>query len=288
MTKTRSPWPSRHHETQRTAATTRRKKDTSNVLRARAERGESSAARDATKRRHPSARPVPRRYCSDATRTQDTTPTSLARLDTVIAVIDAERSAARANSMRRQELTQPWAVFIRRMRLLTSQSWGSRVQNYLAAFYGWSSVDQREERGDVITDRGEHAEVKVTMVTASNTKVNFVQLRPYQNIDGYRLFVVDRDYSIHRFDLTAQQMTAEIDAIGDVAHGSRSRRDGKADCEYVIRFDWRVDNAARKRWEQHYLIPAASDVTPDLMPTQQYENAAAIRARLGLSGHQAH
>lgn len=282
MTTTRTTWPTRHRETQRTAATTRRKKDTANVLRGRAERGAAPGDVEAARRRHPSAKPaVP---AGDSATAQETArqQAQIERLDAVIEVIDTERRAARSDKVRRSELTQPWPVFVRRMRLLTAQSWGSRVQNYLAAFYGWTKVDQRDDRGDVTTTDGAHAEVKVTMVTASNPKVNFVQLRPYQDIDGYRLFVIDRDYSIRRFDLTKAQMSTEIAAIGEVAHGSLSRRNGKDDCEYAIRFDWNADNAIRKRWEKTYLVASDDDVTPDLMTAHRYENAAALRERLGL------
>ena len=54
----------------------------------------------------------------------------------------------------------------------------------------------RLDRGDVVNSEGSYWEVKLTIITASNPGVNFVQIRPHQDISGYRCFVIDHKYTV--------------------------------------------------------------------------------------------
>lgn len=205
-----------------------------------------------------------------------------ADLDAVIATLDTERKNAQSRKTRKAEMTQPWSLFIRRMRLLTSQSWGTRVQNYLCTFYGWTTVRQTLNRGDATVEDGSYIEIKATMITTSNLAANFVQIRPYQDIAGYRMFVVDPAYKVWRFDLTKAQMAAELAAVGANAHVAQGSSDANSNREYAIRFTWLPEDEDRKRWLANYLVASSTEITPDLMPVAEYENAAAVRRRFGL------
>ena len=212
---------------------------------------------------------------SDHASIEQTRHDELARLDEVIAVIDEVRSGSRSAAARRGELELEWAVFARRMRLLTPQSYGTRFQKYCEHFYEWVSIPAVEDRGDAGTPDGP-VEIKVSLITPSNDHTNFVQIRPHQGV-AYRFFVVDESYKVWRFDLTEKQMKSELTKLGETAHGVKAS--GSASKEYAIRFDWRDDDKDCSRWKRRYLVTDAA-VTPDHMTVGRYENAAAIRARL--------
>ena len=179
-------------------------------------------------------------------------------------------------------LHETWPVFIRRMRLLTAQAYGARIQAYVTQFYGWEAVAQTKNRGDVTLRDGAYAEYKVSLITASNTGANFVQIRLFQNIEQYRFAVIDRDYKYWRFDLTKEQMVEEVKLCAKAAHVAKESFDSNQNQEWAIRFKWLDGNAIRTRWVEKYLVDASTDVTPDLMNRYQYETADEVRARLGV------
>lgn len=214
------------------------------------------------------SRTVDAAVCDPAARLDE-----LERLDATIAVLDQVRSASQSGAARRAELDCEWALFVRRMRLLTPQSYGTRFQKYLEHFHAWSPIDQQLDAGDATTENGA-AEIKVSLITASNDQANFVQIRPHQGV-GYSLFVVDAAYKVWRFDLTAEQMKAELELIGRPAHGVRTT--GTSSQEWVVRFSWSDDDEVRRRFLRDYLVV---DVTPDMMTPGCYQTAAQLRDRI--------
>lgn len=176
----------------------------------------------------------------------------VAGLDDLIAQIDRVRAAACADD--RFGFDEPWAVFIRQMRLLSAQAYGTRVQKWLTEFYGWATVPAGADRGDVLDGDGLYQEVKVTFLTASNPGANFVQIRPHQNLDGYELFVVLHDFNVVRFRLTKKQMAAELALFGQTAHGTTKAVAGNATREYAIRFT--LDSEHGQRWLTRYVVPS--------------------------------
>ena len=208
----------------------------------------------------------------------------LEALDVTIKEQDRVRVGSSLSKARKQERKDPWQLFIRKMRVLHPQSWGSKVQNYLADFYGWEPVPQILGRGDIKTTAGDYCEVKVTMITGSNHKVNFVQARQHQNIAGYRLFVIDEHYKVFRFDLTKAQMASEISSIGQSAHGTKAAVSGNANPEKAVRISWAASNADKTRWLSNYLVQSTSEVTPDQMDHYYYEDAQRLRHKLNVQG----
>lgn len=205
-------------------------------------------------------------------------------LDSTIEILDAVRSGAASTSEKKQELAAPWPVFARRMRLLNPQSSGARHQNYLSRFYGWRKVSQTLDRGDIVTTGGHHVEIKVTTITASNRQANFVQIRIWQDIHGYSLYVIDEEYTIWRFDLTKEQMAEEVSLIGTSAHQTAQAAEGNLNKEFAIRFMWDSDDPNRARWMEKYRVDPGTEPVPSDMRQGVYETAAQIRARKKLPG----
>lgn len=181
-------------------------------------------------------------------------------LDSVLQYVSNIRTAAQRNP--RFGFDKPWKQFARLMLLLNPQSYGSRMQRYFAEWYGWPTISQREDAGDV-WDHGERVEVKVSFITASNTKANFLQIRPWQQIGGYRCFVVDADFTIWRFDLTKTQMAAELRLIGEYAHGTLAGGVGDERREHSVRLPWHADDPNTARWLARYLVYGPTPDQPE-------------------------
>lgn len=172
------------------------------------------------------------------------------QLDETLAVVFDQRAAAQRN--KRHGFDQPWEILARQMCLLTPQSYGTRLQNYFCEYFDWSKVPASLDRGDAID--GGHVEIKTSVLTRSNRSVNLVQIRPYQDIAGYRCFVIDSgaDYVVHRFDLTAAQMKSEIALVGSNAHGTKQAANQNSNREYAVRFSLSPDDTTAIRWMSNY------------------------------------
>jgi hypothetical protein len=188
----------------------------------------------------------------------------IAALDAIIAELDEIRKSAQSKSAEsgRQLLGEPWPLFIRRMRLLSSQSWGPKVEQYFRELHGWEEVDPAIARGDARERNGkkQYFEMKSTIITQTNPNANFVQIRPHHKVDGYQLFVVDVDYSVVHYRLTKYQMEVELTKIGSLAHGTTGAG-GKQmkNAEWAIRFEWSKHSPVRKRWARYEVGTKQSD-----------------------------
>lgn len=189
-------------------------------------------------------------------KTRDVHAEEIAALDTFIAELDEIRRSVQSKSAKaaRRLFAEPWPLFIRRMRLLSSQSWGPKVEQYFRELHGWDEVDPAIARGDARerAGRGQYFEMKTTIITPTNPNANFVQIRPHHNVDGYQLFVVDVDYSVVHYHLTKSEMEAELKKIGRLAHGTTGAG-GKQmkNAEWAIRFEWSKHSPVRKRWSRY-------------------------------------
>jgi hypothetical protein len=173
----------------------------------------------------------------------------IARLDKLIATLDSERRDARKTHL----IGVSWPVFIRKMRVLSAQSWSNRVESWVRQHHNWDKVDASLAAGDAVSEWG-NQEIKVSMITPTNTSANFVQIRPHHAVAGYQLFVIEADYSLTHLSLTAKQMEDELDRGGHLAHGTRGQ-DTESDphCEYALRIPWSEDHPARKHF-MHYAV----------------------------------
>lgn len=178
----------------------------------------------------------------------------IAALDKLLARLDEHR--ARAHADPQWSFDEPLEVFLRRMRLLTPQSYGARLQNRLAHELGWERVPASLDRGDVVDAAGDHHEVKVTYITGSNRSANFVQIRPHQDIAGYHLFIIDEDYRLTHLWLSKAQMAAELTTLGTCAHGTRPAVAANATVEWAVRVDWTPDvpRSHAARWIRTYAL----------------------------------
>jgi hypothetical protein len=172
-------------------------------------------------------------------------------IETTLKVLDIIRGEAIKN--KEYAFKDDFRLFMKKMRLLTSQSSGARLQNYIFRSFGWESVDQKLDRGDVKNNLGQYFEVKVSMITTSNNTANIVQIRPWQNISGHHIFVIDskNDYKVTHYYLSKSEMKTEVEMCANHSHGTKESNKENNHIEWSIRIPWRESDKVFQRWKKY-------------------------------------
>jgi hypothetical protein len=182
---------------------------------------------------------------------------SISRVEEALCTLQEVRLEANGDAL--YGFNERWVDFIKRMRLLTPQSYGGRVQNYLFRRLGWKPVDQKLDKGDVVNSLGQHFEVKVSLITETNSQVNMVQIRPWQDISGHYIFVVDTTavgWPLTHFFLSRNEMGSELALLGTSAHGTKEATKDNANRELSIRLPWKPGADLFERWCRFYRQPS--------------------------------
>ena len=183
---------------------------------------------------------------------------TVTELNRVIEILDAVRERTKTETW----YDNDWNLFIRKMRLLNPQSYGPRIQNYLFNRLGWERVPANLDRGDVRNSLGQYFEAKVSLITPKNQAVNIVQVRPWQQITGHHIFVIDAtdQYKLYHFALSKNEMKVEIELMGSSAHGTTKALKNNVNREYRLGVPWLKDNHIYQRWINQYLQVDTSSV----------------------------
>jgi len=173
-------------------------------------------------------------------------------LDKAIKVLDIVREEA-VNDYN-YGFDDDWDTFMKKMRILTSQSSGARIQNYIFKAFGWEKIPANLNKGDVKNSIGQYYEVKATMITTSNTSANVVQIRLWQDVSGYHVFVIDstNNYKLTHFQLSKNEMKQEVEMCASQAHGTKEINKANHHIEYAIRIPWKKGDKVYDRWMDRY------------------------------------
>ena len=160
------------------------------------------------------------------------------KLDELNRAISKIRGEAASNP--EYGFTDDWHTFMSKMMLLTTQSQSPRIQNYIFKKKGWVKVPASLNRGDVKNTSGQHFEVKATIITSSNPYVNIVQIRLWQQVWGYYIFVIDamKNYETTLFTLSKSDMEEAVKLEGQSAHGTFEANKVNINKEWAIHFGW--------------------------------------------------
>jgi hypothetical protein len=177
-------------------------------------------------------------------------------LDTAFVVVREVGTAARKSPS--YGFTDTFDIFIKKMLLLNPQSYGSRIQNYIADQYGLTLVKQTTDKGDFVNSMGQHYEIKVSLVTDSNPRLNLVQIRPWQIISGYYFVAIDtrrNPFKVYVFMLSKNEMAIECAKHASSAHGTKTAVAGNANKELRMDVPIREGNDLFEEWRSRYLQP---------------------------------
>ena len=155
----------------------------------------------------------------------------------------------------------PEKEFIQCMSLITGQSYGTRIQNYIRNILKWKKVLVEDELGDMMkplfNEPGKFVEVKSSLLTLTNDKLNWVQIRLFHDIDYYLGVAYElRDlsnYESFKFLLTHDQMVEEC--VGaNAAHGTKSVNKSNENVELALRITCNEGNPEFERWKKMYRV----------------------------------
>ena len=141
------------------------------------------------------------------------------------------------------------------MRLLTTQSSSSRIENYISKHYEWEKVPSSLDKGDVKDIDDNYYEVKVSTLTASNSTINVLRIRLWQKIKGYNIFVIDtlKDYETTHFKLTKEEMAEEVKkSIQYRSHGTKNINKQNKNNEYSLHIKKSEKDKTFQRWIKKY------------------------------------
>lgn len=147
-----------------------------------------------------------------------------------------------------------WYSFMSKMMLLTTQSQSPRIQNYIFRAKGWKKVPASLNKGDIKNEAGQYFEVKATIITSSNLSVNVVQIRLWQQVWGYYIFVIDamNNFKTLQFTLSKADMERAVKLEGRSAHGTFEANKENKNKEWAIHFIWNASDPTYKRWIKEY------------------------------------
>lgn len=150
-----------------------------------------------------------------------------------------------------------WEIFIKKMQFLSPKSFGTHIQNRIIEKNEFTKTNASDDKGD-FESKGDLFEFKTSILTTSNTKANFVNIRPYQAIHGYYLLVIDTNsspYQTFQFKMTKEQMSFELEMLhANYSNGTKSSNQLNINASFRFSIDFAIENETKKRWIREYLI----------------------------------
>lgn len=167
-----------------------------------------------------------------------------------------------------EDLNLPPSTFFVSMAYLTPQSYGAKIQKYVANRLGMAPVHVQKDQGDWTDSENRFFELKSSLLTDTNAAMNLVQIRKWQNLDGYFALAVDlRDIKpedenwnkfserVHVFYLTKEQMLYECDILkAPNAHGTKEATSANANVELRLSINVSETDPIFNRWCDNYKI----------------------------------
>lgn len=109
------------------------------------------------------------------------------------------------------------------------------IEDKMRSIFSWKKVKATENKGDYIDCDGKYFELKCSSTNDSNA-INILQIRPWQDVDYYRIVYFDLDDSSKSksYILTKSDMLSEIEKRGHAIHGTKDANRNNDKIEYAI------------------------------------------------------
>lgn len=120
---------------------------------------------------------------------------------------------------------EKWTDFCKIMSFLNTQESMPRMQTFINMALGWKEINPREQIGDISVPCEGNYEAKLTVLDKKDDILHFVQIRPWEELNGYKLIVVLEfdEYKTIIFTLTKEDMEHEI-LDSNMAHSGGNDR----------------------------------------------------------------
>lgn len=151
----------------------------------------------------------------------------------------------------------PEEKFIYGMSLLTPQSYGGRLERYIANKYGLVKISSQKNTGDLLNPKTQKTyEIKNSIITHTNPCLNMVQIRLFQKIDYYVCIGYDiRDLTLFKkkiFVLSHKDMEKECELYGTNAHGTKKTNTKNKNIEIRFNIKFEENDERFERWCKKY------------------------------------
>lgn len=147
-----------------------------------------------------------------------------------------------------------YGLFIRKMFLLSAQSYGGRIQNYYGRRFKMKKVLAADNRGDLADTEGRYFEFKFSFTSRAKRNLDVVQIRLHQPIEGYIVMGSDAAHNFEPavFVLSKEEMIEECRLLkANSAHGTKSAVAENKTRE--LRFSLNSEGPDMERWKARYL-----------------------------------
>jgi hypothetical protein len=122
------------------------------------------------------------------------------------------------------------------------------IEDKMRRLFSWKKVKASEAKGDYIDKDGKYFELKCSSTNDFNL-INLLQIRPWQEVDYYRViyFDLDEPRKSKSYILSKNEMIAEIEKYGAATHGTKNTNKSNGKIEYSIHLP--IEN----EWDKQFL-----------------------------------
>lgn len=152
--------------------------------------------------------------------------------------------------------------FIKSMSIIKPQSYGKRIENKIIKDLDSIAVSSRDDKGDMLSKKGDYYEIKISLLTKTNNNLNMVQIRPWQKIDYYLCIAFDirdlKNFKTFAFLLKKEDMLNEMKEVNaSSAHGTKKALLENKHIE--LRYSLKISEKDEvfKRWMKNYNVDYA-------------------------------
>jgi hypothetical protein len=136
------------------------------------------------------------------------------------------------SAYKKRKPSKEMAVFLE---LSTAQSYGPRMEKFYIENKDCQKVPASLDCGDFSTKASKKGEYKFSYAKEENKyKFNFVQIRPWQKIDGYVFEIYSDKHGLEQFNISKEKMKDLLEEFGGYAHGTKKHNTNKMK-EYALR-----------------------------------------------------
>lgn len=144
--------------------------------------------------------------------------------------------------------------FIYHILHLTPQSYGCKIEKFIINKIKGLSINSKLGKGDVLINN-KSFEIKSSIITNTNKSLNMVQIRPWQNVDGYIIayFNVVDDFEYNIIMIPKKEFLSDIYSKNvHSAHGTKTVSEENGLVE--LRLSLKYDDPLLNKWKESYSI----------------------------------
>jgi len=172
----------------------------------------------------------------------------------------------RESNDKRYGFDDNWKTFIKKIMFLSPKSYGTKIQNRIIEKNGLEVVKANEDKGD-FKKLEQYYEIKTSFITVTNKNANITGIRPWQDINGYYIFIIDArildNIKTYSFSLTKKEIEIELKELKAIPLNG-TKKANKGNKNLPLRFSLSLESKDFKRWTKNYLLNTNETIVKEL------------------------